>query len=211
MLQPMGDNFTNSEPSAHVKVITALVARARKGDKAAFEELYCYYSKPIWNRLIRLVGNREDAEELHQETFFRAWTKLPKQKHNLQFGPWLYRIAVNLAIDNLRRRKIIEFLSLQEEESEGLNSLDCLRVTGLEEGVCERDYFKKALERVSPRFRICLLLQDQWGFSQFEISKLLQITVGCVSSYTIRGREQFRQAYHHLESESDGSAQGDQL
>jgi len=209
MLQPVPGDSAFSALPANSTALARVVACAQAGDHAAFETLYWHYNRPIWNRLMYLVGNREAAEELHQETFIRAWINLPKMKGDLQFGAWLYRIAANTAIDYLRHAQKFEFFPLPEDESEGYSTTEHMSIKGPEEYLCEKDHFERALAQVSRKFRICLLLQDQWGFSQREIAKLLGITISCVGSYICRGREQFRKAHRNLASKSEMTDKGE--
>src|SRR6266516_265209 len=199
MVQHTGRELTDLElyiPKALLEgLLAGAIVRVRAGDRASFEILFLHYDKPIWNHLLRLVGNKEVAEDLRQETFVRAWTNLPKMGDDMQFGPWLHRIAANVAIDYLRREEKFEFLPFQEDELEGSTTVERLSVKSPEEEVCEKDAIEQALAHVSPQSLICLLLQDQWGFSQREIAELLNISVSCVGSYISRGREQFRRAY----------------
>jgi len=181
------------------------VERVRARDHGAFEELYKYYTRPILSRLVRLVGDREIAEDLHQETFLRAWRYLPETNDSLKLQPkfqsWLYRIAANLAIDHIKREKKFELLPLPEDEQNMHSHIEYLSITGPEAYICEKECYKKAFASLSPRHQTCLLLYDQWGFSQREISLLLDINVKSVSAYISRGREQFRQAYWYLTNE----------
>ncbi len=203
MFQPVPDDSTISGLSIEDEILTKMVASARAGDRSAFEFLYRRYNWPIWNFLMRLVCNREIAEDLHQETFIRAWLKLPEidAKRDLRFGSWLYRLTSHIAIDYLRRANKFDFLSLPEDESDECSVVANLSVKGPEEAFFERNSLEQALMQVWPRFRICLLMQDQWGFSQREIAEILGISVGCVGAYICRGREQFRQAYRYSNEE----------
>src|ERR1700676_967549 len=105
-------------PSIKATFLAGAVRYARRGDHTAFEVLYWHYNKPIWNRLLRLVGNKEVTEELHQETFLRAWIHLSNMRDDTGFGLWLYRVAANLATDYLRHAKKFEFVPFQKEEGE---------------------------------------------------------------------------------------------
>src|SRR2546427_6729856 len=82
----------------------ALVARAREGDREAFTELVMHYQVPLYNMALRMVGSRDDAADIAQEAFLRAWEKLRTLKGN-PFKPWIFQIAVNLCYDHFRRRK----------------------------------------------------------------------------------------------------------
>jgi RNA polymerase sigma-70 factor (ECF subfamily) len=93
-----------------------VVQRAKERDHTAFEILYEQYKQPIWNCLFYLIKNRESAHDLFQETFLRAWKKLPTIENNLHLEAWLKQIAVHLALDYLRHEKKLYFLPFSEKD-----------------------------------------------------------------------------------------------
>lgn len=169
-----------------------LIRHAKRGIDGAFEVLYWRHNKPLWNRIFRLVPNKQTAEDLHQETFIRAWSNLQKFDDDDLFGPWLYRIGANLAIDHLRRSKKLAFLSFPEFEPEDDERFS---TSGHEKHACDLDYVEQLLSQISPRTRTCIVLQDIWGYSQREIATLLNVSISCVGAYIYRGREQLRQIH----------------
>jgi RNA polymerase sigma-70 factor (ECF subfamily) len=82
-----------------------MVARARQGDAAALDELYRRHRDQMYTLCLNLCGNRDEAQDLLQETFVRAWRGLPRFAGRCMFSTWLYRIAVNLSRDAARRRR----------------------------------------------------------------------------------------------------------
>ena len=184
----------------------ALVERACAGDVAAFTALYERYYAPICRYLARLVGDDDQGNDLTQDTFLAAWRALPAIERQSYFVPWLYRIASNLARSHLRRTRLIRWLSWGDHE--GFQYAGFPSIAGPEEYTGEAERVKLALAEVSPKYRSCLLLQLDVGFSQREIARLLGLNEKSVSVYVNRGRQQFRQAYHHLEHESDAKAKG---
>ena len=179
-------------------VLAQAIRKAQEGDHAAFASLYQRYKAPIWQRLTYFVGEHEAVQDLFQETFLRAWQKLPELKSGVPFESWLKRIAVNLAIDYLRHKKQALFVSLSEEDGESGAVFILLGVAGPETEIDLREGIRLALQAMSPQNRACVLLQDQWGFSQREIAQLLHISEKSVSAYVSRGREQLRRAYLDL-------------
>ena len=83
--------------------------RVETREELSFDEIFESYQERIYNCIYRLVGNPEEAHDLTQETFLRAYAGLPKIDGELKVGPWLYRIATNLCMDQLRRRKLIRW------------------------------------------------------------------------------------------------------
>ena len=175
----------------------ALVECARLGDDLAFADLYTQYQKPLRNRLAHLLNNDWEAvNELTQDTFLSAWQNLPGLRPPFNFEGWLYRIAANKALDFLRRKKRIEFVALPEYESlsDCYFQIESFSAPGHEDFVCEVEWLKQTLEQMPHQQKVCLLLQEQWGFSQREIAEFLQIGEKCVSAYISRGHQWLRKA-----------------
>jgi len=84
----------------------------------SFDQIYDEYKTPIYNYVYHLVGDREQADDLTQDTFLKAFRALPKMDANLKLSAWLYRIATNTAYDALRRRKLIAWLPWQDLDHE---------------------------------------------------------------------------------------------
>lgn len=175
-----------------------VVEHARAGDEAAFNILYQSYHTQICTYLARMVGNDEEGCDLAQETFLKAWRALPHTHNDLQFKGWLYRIATNVAIDYLRRSKITRFFWKGQAEK---HDAEQVTTAGPEDQVAETEHIKLALARLSPKYRACLLLQIEAGFTQREIAALLNIHEKSVSVYVKRGCDQFRQIYQSLVNE----------
>ncbi len=97
-----------------------LIRQAAEGQEQAFEQLVLRYQKGIYNLTLRMTGNQDDAYDLTQESFLRAWKSLAAFQFESSFSTWLYRIATNLCIDFLRKQKRGKVISLQmmEDESE---------------------------------------------------------------------------------------------
>jgi RNA polymerase sigma-70 factor (ECF subfamily) len=182
------------------------VERARAGEGAAFAALFEHYNARIFRYLERIVGNPEIGRDLTQDTFVAAWRSLPSLQDAGRFSPWLYRIATNMARLSLRRARLIRWLPWgapgQPIAGAHLNLVDP------EEQIGQSECVRLALAEVAPKYRICLLLYLEGGFSQREIAGLLSITEKSVSSYISRGRQQFRLAYQRLEGDPHPSAKG---
>jgi RNA polymerase sigma-70 factor (ECF subfamily) len=160
-----------------------LLERARKGDSEAFGILVERYQRRVVNVALAVVHNQEDALELAQETFVRAYENLDKFESRSSFSTWLYRIAANLAIDFWRREGRHVVLRGEDAENE-------LRRMPTERG----DSYKaasrselsarlsKALEELTPEHRAVILLREVEGLSYDEISEVLQIPRGTVMS-----------------------------
>jgi RNA polymerase sigma-70 factor (ECF subfamily) len=89
---------------------TNWIARARQGDAAAFEAIYQRYERRIYSFIYRMMGNAEDASDLTQDTFVKAYLALPRTTPDLNVSAWLHRIASNACLDVLRRRRLVQWL-----------------------------------------------------------------------------------------------------
>lgn len=179
-----------SEIVANARLRAQLIRNAQAGDHAAFEVLFLGYRRLIWNLLWHLVG-KDAADDLVQDTFLRAWHNLSSVDCDSAFSPWLKKIAANLAVDYLRRKRIINFYPLSERDEEK-------HCVDPEQVVIDKDCMEAALNTLSERARTCILLADKWDFSDQEIAELLQVTEKTVSSYLSRSRKKFRQEYRRL-------------
>ena len=198
MPQLAGDASPGSFPGE--PALAALVECARAGEDAAFAALFEHYNARIFRYLERIVGNPEVGRDLTQDTFVAAWRSLPGLQEAGRFSPWLYRIATNMARLHLRRARLIRWLpwGAPEQPIAGAH----LSLVDPEEQIGQSEWVRLALATLTPKYRICLLLQLEGGFSQREIAHLLDLAEKSVSSYISRGRQQFRLAYQRLEDES---------
>jgi RNA polymerase sigma factor, sigma-70 family len=185
--------------------LDGLIKRAKARDFLAFELLYHAYKKVIWERLAFLLGDKETAHDIFQETFLRVWINLPELKQEVPFEAWIRRIAVNLAIDYLRHEKKVVFVSLSHEGLEQRSWDVGIYMDSPEIRLSEQDYIEQTLARLPLRYRTCLLLQDHWGYSQREIAQILNISEKGVSAYVSRSRKLFREIYSRLLQDSDGT------
>lgn len=93
----------------------ALISRCQRGEAGALNQLITRFKLPLFNYLLRLTGNRSDAEDLFQETLIKVWRHLPRYNHQNRFGSWLFGIAHNVAIDSMRKNKVRALLSYTAE------------------------------------------------------------------------------------------------
>lgn len=160
-----------------------------------FERIYQEFNTPIHNYIFHLVGNREQAADLTQDTFLKVYKALPRMDANLKLSAWLYRIATNTARDALRRRRLIGFFSWEELDHEpaDVESADPQETVGTTEQV------RGALKRMPRQYRAALMLYTQAGFSYAEIAATLNIAESGVKMYLSRARHSFREHYRALE------------
>ncbi len=161
----------------------------------SFERIYDEFKTPIYNFIYRLVGNREQADDLTQDTFLKAFKALPKMDASLKLSAWLYRIATNTAYDALRRRKLIVWTPWQELDHEPADrdSADP------QETIETTELVRQALRLMPPTYRAALLLYTQQGFTYGEIAQTLGIAESGVKMYLSRARQSFREHYRRLD------------
>ena len=177
-----------------------VLERAHEVDDAAFHAIFDEYQDRIYNCVYRFMGNAEDANDLTQETFLRAYAALPKIRGELKVGPWLYRKATNLCMDQLRRNKLIRwepwdlFTSIFHPRQVARDNpeQDAVRQES-------REVVQVVLEKLSPKYRMCLVLREYDGLSCQEIAEVMGTTRSAVKSLLFRAREEFRQVYQTVE------------
>ncbi len=168
-------------------------ALARAEEHALFNELYAAYSAPIYNYIYRLVGDREQAADLLQETFVKVYRSLQSLPQGAGRTPWVYRIATNTCYDVLRRRRLISWLPWTRDD--GMPE-PAVEEADLDERYALRENVQDALRLVPPSLRAPLLLHTVHGFSYGDIATTLGLTEAAVKMRISRARTAFRQAYH---------------
>ena len=170
-----------------------LVARAKQGDQAAFEQLVRDNEKRIYNLTLRMVGNPEDALDLSQEAFLNAWKGLGSFKGDSAFSTWLYRLASNACLDFLRSRKRRQDttgspLSLDDEEAPPPPADDSARPDLQLERKERTQALHRALDALPVHHRQVIVMRELSGLSYQEISEALELDLGTVKSRLTRAR-----------------------
>jgi len=177
----------------------ALVERVRAGDVAAYETLVRKYERQIFRIAQHITQNREDAEDVMQDAFVKAFEKLDQFQGNSKFYTWLVRIAVNESLMRLRRRRTGKLVSMDDEIL-------------TEEGSVPRDFadwapnpednynqaelaeiLKKTIQGLPPGFRVVFVLRDVDGLSTEETAETLGLSIPAVKSRLLRARLQLRE------------------
>ncbi|MBS0431522.1 MAG: sigma-70 family RNA polymerase sigma factor [Proteobacteria bacterium] len=168
-----------------------LARAAANGDVRAFESLYRQHVGRIHGAILRLTGGRHArAEELTQEAFVRAWQKLPGFRFESAFGTWLYRLAVNVALMDLRAQK-------NDPVEQGVEE-DALPEPGAQPFCpAEREELERAVAALSPRTRAVLVLHDVEGWKHEEIATELDMAVGTSKAQLHRARRLLQRALEH--------------
>jgi RNA polymerase sigma-70 factor (ECF subfamily) len=190
-----------------------LVRQAQQGDRAAFQLLVEKYQKRVFSVALGMVKNREDALDISQESFLKAFRHLPDFKGISSFYTWLYRICINLCLDLIRRRKgvTVEFdekIALDESSSDA----ELLTSTPAKNPLAElsrkelAEQISKALDKLSPDHRAILLMREVEGLSYEEMAQVLGINKGTVMSRLFHARRNLRKLLIDYLAGEDGKA-----
>jgi RNA polymerase sigma-70 factor (ECF subfamily) len=181
-----------------------LVEMAQNGDRNAFTLLVKRYQDRIYNLIYRYIGNAEDAIDLTQETFIKAFVKLGEFKGNSKFYTWLYRIAVNACIDFRRRQRIsiVHWDDMRPNEFDRLdmdepaNSIDVVGEDSNPEAHMLkselRQIVREAINTLPEHLRIVLILREYEDLSYEEIASIIGCRVGTVKSRLFQAREMLK-------------------
>jgi RNA polymerase sigma-70 factor (ECF subfamily) len=178
---------------------STLVAQAREGDTRAFGELVRRYEGKIFRLAQHVTQNREDAEDVLQETFLKAYEHLDQFKGDSKFYTWIVRIAVNQALMKLRRRKTDKSVSLDETIDTGEDTIT-REIAAWDEDPEQRfsreelgEILDTAVESLEPPYRSVFVLRDIEELSTEETAEALNLSVPAVKSRLLRARLQLRE------------------
>ncbi len=179
---------------------TQLIEQTLQGDTAAFGQLVRHYQDRLFTSIVHVVGQREEAEDIVQDAFVHALLKLDTFRRKSSFYTWLYRIAMNTAV-NRQRRARPEVSIGQVPHQTGHDPADPGEPPTERMLRTERArQIQSALQRLSEEYRTVLVLREVEGFNYETIARVLRISVGTVRSRLHRARalmrEQLRQIHH---------------
>ncbi len=177
---------------------TELIAQARAGNARAFSTLISKYERKIFRLAQHITQNREDAEDVLQETFLKAYEHLDQFQGNSKFYTWVVRIAVNQALMKLRKRKTDKTVSIDEGIDTGEDIV--VREIAAWEDDPERQYsrdeindiLKEAVDSLAPPYRTVFMLRDMEELSTEETAEALDLSIPAVKSRLLRARLQLR-------------------
>ncbi|UCC73277.1 MAG: sigma-70 family RNA polymerase sigma factor [Gemmatimonadota bacterium] len=189
-----------------------LVARALKGDEAAYRELLERFRRPVFSLIYRMIGDREQAEDLAQESFVKAFNNLDSYNPNYRFSSWLFKIANNHAIDHLRRARL-PTVSIhgsphavdaeREEETrivlEAHDESPEQEMLALELG----GEIEQAIAVLRPEYRTAVILRHVENRPYEEIAEIMDVPIGTVKTFLHRARAELRAQLGHLRAEEE--------
>jgi RNA polymerase sigma-70 factor, ECF subfamily len=185
--------FTMSENEKY------LLHQSKNGDMAAFGQLIEGYQKKVFNIALRMLGNPDDASEVAQEVFIRVYKSVKNFKEESSFSTWIYRITTNTCLDELRKRKNKEHISLDEdihhEDGDMKRQVEDSRPTP--DIIAEKNELRKivklAINSLSEDHRIVIILRDIQDLSYEEIAKIVKCPEGTVKSRINRARSELKE------------------
>src|ERR1700690_259294 len=198
-LNPTDMPIIQAEGTEEVHPDILLVNRARQGDVQAFEQLVKQYDRQVFRIAQHITQNREDAEDVVQDAFLKAYEKLEQFQGNSKFYTWLVRIAVNESLMRLRKRRTGRMVSIDEDVTTEDGSMprdlaawspDPEQLYGQSELA---DILRKTIQGLPPGFRVVFVLRDVDGLSTEETAEALGLSIPAVKSRLLRARLQLRE------------------
>jgi len=174
-----------------------LARLALKGDQQAFAELVSLYQDKLYHMAYRMLNNRQEAEDVVQDTFLRVYKNLDRYDDTMKFSTWIYRIATNLSIDRLRQRKLSYSLDAESTDHEGLDGYSMIpsddRTPESETLLSElQETIRQAIDTLPPKYKTVMVLRYLQDMSLQEIGDVLDMPVTTVKTRVHRGREFMR-------------------
>ena len=184
-----------------------LVTRAQQGSEKAYRELLVRYERPVFSIIYRMIRDREQAEDLAQETFVRVFNHIDRYDPRYKFSSWIFKIATNLTIDHIRRK---ELNTVSIDGSRNATTAEQIEATSITiaspdenpEELLEAkelgEEIEEAIGKLRPEYRAAILLRHVDGREYQEIAEILSLPLGTVKTYIHRGRNELREQLQHL-------------
>jgi RNA polymerase sigma-70 factor, ECF subfamily len=184
-----------------------LVTRAQAGSEAAYRELLGRYQRPVFSLIYRMVRDREQAEDLAQETFVKVFNNIERYDSRYKFSSWIFKIASNLTIDFLRKKEPDTVSIDGSRHAETPDQVEATRITPQSRGETPEEYvealelgaeIERAIGELRPDYRTAILLRHVEGRPYEEIAEIMSVPLGTVKTYIHRGRKELMQKLEHL-------------
>lgn len=184
-------------------IVKNRIKQVKKGDQNAFAEIVDIYKDKIYQLCYRMLGNSHEAEDIAQEAFIRAYVNINNYDMDKKFSTWLYRIATNLTIDRIRKKKPDYYLDAEVTGTEGLTMYSQVAAdVALPEDQVEtmelQQMIQKEILKLPDKYRSVIVLKYIDELSLIEISEILDMPIGTVKTRIHRGREALRKQLRHL-------------
>ena len=188
-----------------------LVALAASGSEKAYRELLDRYQRPVFSLIYRMVRDREQAEDLAQETFVKVFNHIESFNPKYKFSSWIFKIASNLTIDALRK-KDLKTVSLDgSRNAETPDEVDATRITVESRDENPEEFLEakelgeeieRAIGQLRPEYRQAILLRHVEGRPYEEIAEIMGVPLGTVKTFIHRARGELRETLAHLRVET---------
>jgi len=185
---------TNKAPATKAVFDSQLIARAQRGEEAAFAELFETHKRRVYSLCLRMTGNTAEAEDLTQEAFLQLFRKISTFRGESAFSTWLHRLAVNVVLMHLRK-KGLQQISLDEVDTSQDEPVK--RDYGSDDrrllGSVDRIGLQKAIADLPPGYRAVFVLHDVEGYEHNEIAEIMGCSVGNSKSQLHKARMKLRE------------------
>lgn len=178
-------------------IVKKRIKQVKNGDQNAFAEIVELYKDKVYQICYRMLGNQHEAEDIAQEAFIRAYVNIHSYDMKRKFSTWLFRIATNLSIDRIRKKKPDYYLDAEVAGTEGLTMYSQIAADDpLPETEVEtlelQDMIQQEILRLPEKYRAVIVLKYIEDLSLKEISDILDLPIGTVKTRIHRGREALR-------------------
>lgn len=191
-----GTNLSESEERPRVELLEQeTIRRAQQGDATAFERIYQLHSRRIYALCLRIVRNPTEAEDLTQEAFLRVFRKIQTFRGESEFSTWLYRLALNVALMQLRKNNLRPASSEARARTNEQSDEPSKQMVGSDSklaGLIDRLHLKRAVEQLPVARKLVFVLHDIQGYKHREIAKMMDCSVGTSKGQLHRARKQLR-------------------
>lgn len=184
-----------------------LVTRAQLGSETAYRELLDRYQRPVFSIIFRMIRDREQAEDLAQETFVRVFNHIVRYDPRYKFSSWIFKIATNLTIDWIRRKELNTVSIDGSRNAVTSDEMEASAITIVSEDENPEELLEakelgeeieQAIGKLRPEYRAAILLRHVEGREYQEIAEIMALPLGTVKTYIHRGRNELRDTLQHL-------------
>jgi RNA polymerase sigma-70 factor (ECF subfamily) len=196
--------MTTHEQPREQDELARLVSAAREGDRPAFDELVRRTSVDTYTLALRLTAHEEDARDVVQESYLRAWKGLPQFRGDARFSTWMYRITANTAYTVVKRRRRHRAESLDAMLEDPVELRPGAQPEDAAESAALLERLAVGLDELPPKLRVLVVLKDIYGLSHEEIAEELGISVPAAKVRLHRGRKRLRDLLYDDDSKNDG-------
>lgn len=184
-------------------LVNKRIKQVLKGDQSAFADIVSLYQHKLYQVCYRMLGNKQESEDIAQEAFVRAYTNLHTFDQKRKFSTWLYRIATNLCIDRIRKKKPDTYLDAEVTGTDGLTMYSQIATDDQlpEETIVQlelQERIQYEIGRLPDKYRSVIVLKYMEELSLQEISEILDMPLGTVKTRIHRGREALRKQLNNL-------------